>query len=569
MWNALKAILLGLGLLFSQGVAAYNHHSSPIQWMEYSDAAFARAKTENKPVFMLISAVWCYNCHIYEVTLNTLPVADRLNRDFIPIFVDYDRRQDLARAYPAVGIPVTVILAPNGEHLISVPGAIPQPRLLASLNKTLRFLATEYRPEEEVVTQTEPRPQLPLSRALLKNYLDRFDQQILTGFDPAYGGFGLAQKEPYAEVLLRLLERERSGSQHWSKPLRTTIDAILGPGQPPPPEARPPFETLLKLRAQQTDLLGAVQRLQEQDKLTGLYDPVEGGFFRYATRRNWSVPHFEKMLFENAQLAELMLQASLQFKQTSYRDAADSSLAYLLTHLSDEQTGQFFGSQGADEIYYHLTRDERAQVTPPPVDRTSYAVSSARALITLLRAANLLDDSRYLSRAILAADFLAIQMVGERGGYSYFDPINADPARNSARLDGQLTDNAWLAEALLMTYQATGDKRYLNTAEQIIGFVAAHLYDSESGGFFGRHSGSSTAYRNGEQLLRDKDLEDNGRMAKALLQAYQITGNPNYRKMLEGTAGYFLSAVQHGEFNASSAVWHQVAEQLLASRCYP
>ncbi|MEH6823935.1 MAG: DUF255 domain-containing protein [Motiliproteus sp.] len=579
MWNALRTILLGLALLFAQGVPAYTHHGSPIQWMEYSDAAFARAQAENKPIFMLISAVWCYNCHIYEAALNTPPVADTLNRAYIAIFVDYDRRQDLARAYPAVGIPVTVILAPNGEHLVSVPGAIPRPRLLASLNKTLQFLANEYRPEEEVVTKTEARPQQPLSRALLKHYLDRFSQQISNGFDPAYGGFGLAQKEPHADLLLRLLELERSGSDRWRVPLQTTLDAILGPGQPPPSGARPPVETLLRLRAQQTGLLGAVQRLQEQHKLTGLFDPVEGGFFRYATRRNWSVPHFEKMLFENAQLTELMLQASLQFKQPRYRNAADSSLAYLLNHLYDQETGRFFGSQGADEVYYHLTRDERAQVSPPPIDRTSYAQSSARALITFLQAARLLNDRRYLSRATRAADFLATRMVGERGGYSYFDPRDFDPRKADSpnkdqehhitRLDGQLSDNAWLAEALLMTYQATKEKRYLDTAERIIGFVAAHLYDPESGGFFARHSGSSPAYRAGEQVLLDKDLEDNGRMAKALLHAYQITGNLDYRKMLEDTTGYFFSAVQQGEFNASSAVWHLVAEQLLASGRYP
>ncbi|MEH6651125.1 MAG: DUF255 domain-containing protein [Motiliproteus sp.] len=579
MWNALRTILLGLALLFSQGVPAYTHHGSSIQWMEYSDAAFARALAENKPIFMLISAVWCYNCHIYEATLNTPPVTDTLNRAYIAIFVDYDRRQDLARAYPAVGIPITVVLAPNGEHLVSAPGAIPQARLLASLNKTLHFLANEYRPEETVVTKTKPKPLQPLSRALLKNYLDRFNRQISAGFDPAYGGFGLAQKEPHAELLLRLMELERNGDRRWRAPLLTTLDAILGPEQTPPQQARPPLKTLLQLRTQQTDRLGEVQRLQEQHKLTGLYDPVEGGFFRYATRRNWSVPHFEKMLFENAQLAELMLQTSLQFKQPRYRDAADSSLAYLLNRLYDQETGRFFGSQGADEVYYHLTQDERAQVSPPPIDRTSYAVPSARALITLLQAAHLLDDRRYLSRAIRAADFLATHMVGERGGYSYFDPRDFDPRkadspnkdqeRDITRLDGQLSDNAWLAEALLMTYQATKEKRYLDIAERIIGFVAAHLYDPESGGFFARHSGSSPAYRAGEQVLRDKDLEDNGRMAKALLHAYQITGNLDYRKMLEGTAGYFFSAVQQGEFNASSPVWHLVAEQLLASGRYP
>tara|TARA_R110001583_G_scaffold6879_3_gene34515 strand:+ start:1182 stop:2936 length:1755 start_codon:yes stop_codon:yes gene_type:complete len=584
MWNASKAVLLGLGLLLAQGVSAYTHHVSSIQWMAYSDAAFARAQAENKPIFMLISAVWCYNCHIYEVTLDTPPVADTLNRAFIPIFVDYDRRQDLARAYPAVGIPVTVILAPNGEHLVSVPGAIAQTRLLASLNKTLRFLADEYRPEVVAATKTEPKPLQPLSRALLKNYLDRFDQQISTAFDPAYGGFGLAQKEPHAELLLRLLERQRSGDQRWREPLRTTLDAILGPGKPTPAEPRPPFETLLRLRGQQTDLLAAVQQLQEQDKLTGLYDPLEGGFFRYATRRNWSVPHFEKMLLENVQLTELMLQAALQFNQANYREAADTSLGYLLSHLYDEETGGFFGSQGADEVYYHLTRKERAQVSPPPVDRTSYAVSSARALITLLQAARLLDERRYLSWATQAADFLTTRMVGERGAYSYFDPKKVDPkkvdpkkadpkeldpAHDLPRLDGQLTDNAWLAEALLMTYQATGEKRYLDSAERIIGFAATHLYDPESGAFYSRHSGSSSAYRAGEQLLRTKELEDNGQMAKALHRVFQITGKANYREMLEGTAGYFFSAVQQGEFNASSATWQQLAEQLLASGRYP
>ncbi|MEH6626724.1 MAG: DUF255 domain-containing protein [Motiliproteus sp.] len=579
MRTPLKAMLFGFGLLLAQGASAYTHHNSPIHWLEYSDAALARAQAENKPIFMLISAVWCYNCHIYEATLNTPAVADVLNSAFIPIFVDYDRRQDLARAYPSVGIPVTVVLAPNGEHLVSVPGAISQPRLLNSLDNTLRFLADEYSPKEETLAKAKPRLQRPLSRQQLQHYLDQFQRQIISGFDPVYGGFGEAQKEPHAEVLLRLLELERGGDQRWRTPLQTTLDAILGTGQISASKTRPPFEALLKLRAQQAKQLEAVEQLQQQDKLSGLYDPIGGGFFRYATRRSWGVPHFEKMLLENAQLAELMLQASLQFKHPLYREAANNSLNYLLTQLYDQETGQFFGSQGADEVYYHLSQDERAQVPAPPIDRTSYAVSSARALITLLQAAQLLDDPNYLSWATQAADFLATHMIGERGSYSYFEPRDFDPKKpdppnkdqkhNLARLDGQLSDNAWLAEALLLTYQASGDKRYLDRAEEIISFVAAHLYDSKSGGFFSRDNSSSSAYRAGEAVLREKDLKDNGQMATALQRAFQITANENYRKMLEGTAGYFFNAVQRGSFNASSPVWHRLAEQLLASGRYP
>lgn len=563
MRGTLSILLLVATLLLSQGALAYTHHTSLIQWSEYSDTTFSKARKENKPIFVLISAVWCYSCHIYEETLNTKVVADTLNKHFVPVFVDYDRRKDIARTYSAVGIPVTAILAPNGEHLVSVPGVIAKDTLLTNLQLTLEYIAKEYQPTLRSEEKAPIKPVVQPTRELIKFYVNSFENIMFHGFDKTFGGYGLAQKEPFADLLLELLKLEEKGNNKWQEPLQITLDAMLGLTQTVSKSKRPSFDQLLALREQQTVLLSKVEDLQLQNKLAGIYDRIEGGFFRYATRRNWTVPHFEKMLFENAQLIELLLQASVQYGHKRYQEAAQSSLAYLLEHLYSEEDGRFFGSQGADAVYYHLTAKERAKVAPPPVDQTSYAIASARAIIAVLKAWLILEDRYYLASATKGADFLVAKMITKDGSYSYFDA-----EEKTGQLSGQLADNAWIAGALLQAYKVTKKKQYLTAAERVLTFAAEKLYDPQAGGFFSRISSNHEAYRQEERFLNDKNFDDNGIMAKALLMAYDITGNEVYLNMVETTVGHFFSDVMAGKINAVSPEFHWVAQRLLRMRKY-
>jgi len=564
MKGLLGVMLLGVSLLFAQGAMAYTHHTSPIQWNEYSDRAFSKAQKESKPIFMLISAVWCYSCHIYEETLNTKEIVETLNKHFVPVFVDFDRRKDIARTYSAVGIPVTSILAPNGEHLVSVPGVIAKDTLLTNLQLTLEYIAKEYQPmssgpEEKVPLQSVKHP----TSALIKFYIDSFDNNMFHGFDLIFGGYGLAQKEPFADLLLELLRLEEKGNEKWQEPLQITMDAMLGMTQTVSESKRPSFDRLLTLREQQTVHILEVEELQLQNKLVGIYDHTEGGFFRYATRRDWTVPHFEKMLFENAQLIELLLQASVQYGHERYQAAAHRSLSYLLENLYSGEDGRFLGSQGADAVYYHLTATERAKVLPPPVDQTSYAGASARTIITLLKAWQILEDKYYLASATQGADFLAAKMITENGSYSYFDA-----EEKTGQLSGQLIENAWVAVALLQVYDVMKTTKYLAAAERVLTYASENLYDPQVGGFVSRRGASQQAYRQDERFLKDKNFNDNGIMAKAMFKAYEMTGNEAYLNMVETTVGYFFNEVMAGKLKAASPEFHWVAQQMLRMKKY-
>ncbi len=552
--------ILAMSLWSAGDARAYTHHKSLIHWMDYSDNAFIRAKSENKPLFMLITAAWCYNCQIYEEkTLSKQPVAAFINKHFIPVFVDYDRRQDIAASYSSVGIPVTSIFAPNGEALVNAPGYIPPDTLLANLQKTLDYLATDYEPSPTAESAPERRPLIHPTPMLLDHYAKQFISQMAAGLDPAFGGFGLGRKEPHADVLLRLLELKEQGATRWTNPLRITLDAILGMRRESQKRERPSFKELLALRRDQTRLLSAVETLQTKDMIAGIYDPIEGGFFRYDTRRNWTVPHFEKMLFENSQLIDVFLKAYALYGKTAYRDAAVHSLAYIQRVLFNPNDGEFYGSQLADEVYYHFTAAGRKKAGMPPVDRTSYAVSGARAIITFLNASESLHKQQYRRTAIQALEFLAYNMTGNNGAFSYYDL-----QKKKGMLNGRLKDNAWVAAAFLRAYAITGNKKYLQRVKQLARFSAENLYDSVSGGFFSRRSTSLDMYRANERFDMTKNFTDNGIMAAVLLGLYEQTQEPSWLAMLEGTVSYFLADIEAGGLMADSPEFHRIVQRLIA-----
>ncbi|GMQ83897.1 MAG: hypothetical protein BMS9Abin06_0643 [Gammaproteobacteria bacterium] len=562
MWLAylLIALIPGVAALTARDAQAYTHHKSPIHWIDYSGQAFARAKAENKPIFMLITAVWCYNCQIYEEkTLKKPSVAEFINKHYIPVFVDYDRRRDIAATYSAVGIPITTIFAPDGEVLVNAPGYIPKDTLLTNLQKTLDYLAKDYEPSSTEESESGAAPLVHPTKMLLDGYGEHFVSEMSRGLDPAYGGFGIGQKEPYADVLLRLLELKEQGAERWTEPLQITLDAILGLTIKLQERERLSFEKLQTLRRKQTSLLSEVEALQTKDMIAGIYDRIEGGFFRYDTRRNWTVPHFEKMLFENSQLVDMFLKAYVLYKKTAYKDAAINSLAYIQRVLFSQNDGRFYGSQLADEVYYHFTADERKQATMPPIDQTSYTVPSARAVIMFLNAAETLHHQQYRHTAIRAIDFLANKMTGKNGAFSYYDP-----QKKKGMLNGRLEDNAWMAAAFLRAYEATGDKKYLELTKRLAQFAAKNLYDPVSGGFFARRSTSRELYRKDELFDKTKNFANNGTMASVLLGLYEQTKDSSWLAMLEGTVGNFFRDIDEGRLKADSPEFSRIAKKMVA-----
>lgn len=560
-------MVLNLTVLPVTGVFAYHHDKSQIHWRDYGAAAFEEAKRTGKPIFMIISAIWCYNCHIYmEKTLETKDISAYINDNYIPVFVDYDRRKDVARSYPAGGIPITVIIAPTGEELISVPGYIEKEMLMGNLRKTVDYVKHEFKPgeaKEAGKAQKGTGITLPTAENL-KGYLTAFEKMINAEYDTAYGGFGSAQKLVHAEKVLRILEMSGNGKKkEWLDKFRNTAEHMAGLRQKKVDRKRPSFKELVSLRERERTALEEVDNLQVNDRIVGVYDPVEGGFFRYATKRDWSAPHYEKMLMENSEVTALFLEGYRVTKDSRYMEISKKSLDYILNTLYDDTDGRFLGSQDADEVYYHFTADERKKVSPPRVDKTSYSTSHARAVVAMLNASEELKDERYKKAGLKGVSFIEKALLSNEGAMSYYDA-----EKKKGFISGQLEDNAWVVMAFLEAYETTKDKKYLDKAEVLIKFALERLYDKENGGFFERKSTSREFYREAELFLDSKPDDLNGLMAYVLLKASKMTGSKDYLKKADETVGHFAMRFASGDLNNVDPYMHRAAQMVLESGRY-
>lgn len=563
----ISAMILNLTVLPVANVFAYHHDKSQIHWRDYGAAAFEEAKRTGKPIFMLISAIWCYNCHIYmEKTLETKDISAYINENYIPVFVDYDRRKDVARSYPAGGIPITVIIAPTGEELISVPGYIEKEMLMGNLRKTVDYVKHEFKPgesKEAGKVQKGTGTTLPTAENL-KGYLNAFEKMINAEYDTAYGGFGSAQKLVHAEKVMRILELSDNGKKkEWLDKFRNTADHMAGLRQKRVDRKRPSFKELVSLRERERTALEEVDKLQVNDRIVGIYDPVEGGFFRYATKRDWSAPHYEKMLMENSELTALFLEGYRVAKDKRYMEISKKSLDYMLNRLYDDTDGRFLGSQDADEVYYHFTAEERKKVSPPRVDKTSYSTSHARAVVAMLNASVELKDERYKKAGLKGVSFIEKALLSNEEALSYYDA-----EKKKGFINGQLEDNAWVVSAFLEAYETTKDKKYLDKAEVLIKFAVERLYDKENGGFFERRSTSREFYREAELFLNSKPDDLNGLMAYVLLKASKMTGSKDYIKKADETVGHFMMKFDSGELATVEPHMHRAAQIILESGRY-
>jgi len=497
--------LIAATLTPSWPAQAYTHDDSLIHWVEYSQEAFDQAREEDKPIFLLVTAIWCHWCHVYEEkTLETKEVAQYLNENFVNILVDADQRQDLTRQYLAGGWPTTVFFAPNGTQLHAFSGHLPKEGLLDMLTQVTDLLAEgeldeieDQRPpsQQSAVRSTEP------TIELFRDLEGQFVEAIKGSFDPLYAGLGTGKKFPQGRTLDYLLTRyEQTRDEELLWMVAKTLDSITH----------------------------------------GLYDPVAGGFFRYATQRDWTVPHYEKMLQENALLIKAYLHAYQLTGKAAYKDIALRSLDYLVGHLYDSEQGGFYGSQDAQEGYYRLSPEERAKAEEPRIDRTKYAQWNGEAILTILYAADALGEAKYREIAEKTLSFLQAHMITRDGALHYYDH-----QEQGAFLDGQLSDNAWVSLAMLEGYRSTGKKEYLDTAQLIVNYAVDRLCDTE-GGFFERNSTNEDFYRKGELFGDTKPFDENGVMAYVLTEMMEVSQEARYTDQLKGTLAYLMANKEYG-----------------------
>ncbi len=478
--------------------------------MPWGEEAFARAKREDKPVLLSISAVWCHWCHVMdETTYSDAGVIESINDNYVAVRVDNDERPDVNARYNMGGWPTTAFLAPDGTTLTGAT-YLPASAMHRALSDVARFYAEkkseiEARALELRGKRASHEPVAP--NVLVPAMVERVADVIADSYDPEFGGFGDAPKFPQPEVLDFLLSewRVRNEPRWYEMVERTMLEMSRG----------------------------------------GMYDHVEGGFFRYSTTRDWSIPHFEKMAEDHAGLLRVLAQLQIFAPTAATRETMHSALGYVREVLLDKRTGLFAGSQDADEAYFALPLDERRAREAPFVDRRSFSNWSAALAGSFAWCALALDDDALAAEAAAALDALHDRARDDDGLLYHVMPPGGAP-----RIRGLLSDQVAYVRALLDAHEMLGDARFLERARAHADRTI-EAFEGSDGGF---HDHARKEELLGRLDIADRPIGENGIMAESLLRLAVMTGEDRYRQAAERVLTLYAATFANaGSFAATYA----------------
>jgi uncharacterized protein YyaL (SSP411 family) len=577
----------------------------PIDWHEWNDAAFARAKAEDKPILLDIGAVWCHWCHVIDRESYENPeIAKIINDNFVAIKVDRDERPDVDSRYQSAisaiskqgGWPLTGFLLSDGKPFFGGTYFPPEDQMnRPGFRRILLAVADSFRNKRaELERAAESLSEAVAHAEVFTSARAEFDLGVVEAqinsitqlFDIRNGGFGRAPKFPHASAIDLILERYQ--------------------------------------QTKEKHLLAMAETTLEKMARGGVYDQLAGGFHRYSVDERWLVPHFEKMSYDNSELLKNYLHASQMVDNWQFGQTAESIVAWVNETLSDRSAGGFYASQDADysldddgdyftwtldevraaltpeesrvvELYYdveahgemhhnpaknvlweardleevaetlkidwqaastlaltaeHKMLEARRKRSTPFVDTTMYVAWNAMFVSAYLEADRILTDSSYLGCkefALKTLDRMLREVWSESRGFGH---RIGGPA-----LEGSLDDQVFSVLALLDAYESTLDPRYFSAAQKTMDLAISRYGDAEGGGFFDRPSDAAPM---GGLDVRRKPFQDsptpsaNSVAAIALIRMHAFTGDNRYydfaKKTLEAFAGI---APQYGLFAAT------------------
>lgn len=498
----------------------------PVHWSAWSEEAFARARAEDKPILLDIGAVWCHWCHVIDQESYDDPeVARIINEHFIAIKVDRDERPDVDVRYQhAVGAlsgqggwPLTAFLTPDGRVFFGGTYFPPNDSYgRPAFKRVLLSVAQYYRDNRDEVGATAAQVQQQLATLggptspgeVGQDSLAAGVESIRRAFDPTHGGFGTAPKFAHPSTTELLLRRH--------------------------------------FRTREDGLLTMVTRSLEKIGRGGIHDQIGGGFHRYATDTRWIVPHFEKMLYDNAGLLANYVHAWQATGHASFREVAEDTAAFMTDILYDHTHGGFYGSQdadvraGDDGSYFTWTEDEaRAALTPD-----EYAVIAehyhlqgrgemhgepSRHVLFVDRDADVVAAVRHMdvaeTRRLIATGREKLRQ--------------ARAARPTPYVDTALYAhwNGMAISAFLEAHKALGEDRYRNLALRALDRFLTE--DHVPGrGFVHVLPALNHALRL---------LDDQVQMAQALLDAYEVTAEERYLQSARDTMDLVLRDYWDGD----------------------
>jgi uncharacterized protein YyaL (SSP411 family) len=575
----------------------------PIDWHEWGEEAFEKARAEDKPVLLDIGAVWCHWCHVIDRESYENPaIAAMINRLYIPVKVDRDERPDVDARYQSAisaisgqgGWPLTAFLTPDGKPFFGgtyfpPDDSMERPgfkRILLAISDTFEKRRAEVDRSAQALEEAVAKAEFFVGARgeFDARVIDAVIHSARTRFDEAHGGFGQAPKFPHSSAIDLLLERTKwpGGAE-----LRTIVE-----------------KTLNGMAA------------------GGFHDQIGGGFHRYSVDERWCVPHFEKMSYDNSELLRNYLHGYQALQVLGYKAAAEGLIAWVGEVLSDSTRGGFYASQDADqtldddgdyftwtqrELRAALTVDEarvielyydvgvRGEMHHNPEKNVLWIAEPAEAIcqklkmgedeVTLLiarakgkllaarrerRPTPTVDDTLYVGwNAMFVSAYLEADRVLERPACREFALKTLERILQEAwdeskgflhrvggpRLEGTLDDQVFTVAALLDAWEVTLDQRYLEIAERAMRLAVERFGDPEGGGFFDR--AKDAAPMGGLEVHR-KPLQDsptpggNSVAAIVLDRLHALTGERLYREWAEKTLEAFIGLVsQFGLFAAT------------------
>jgi uncharacterized protein len=505
------------------------HAHNPVDWYPWGEEALKAAKTTNKPILLSIGYSACHWCHVMErESFENDAIAIIMNRHFICIKVDREERPDLDEIYMAAtvamnhgqgGWPMTVFLTPDQQPFFAGTYFPPEDRWGRPGFGTLLTKIADYWEKDAGVVRTQAQQmterlkgegRIPSPISISESVLDEAATQFKEEFDPQYGGFGSAPKFPPATGLSFLLRCHR--------------------------------------RSADADTLQVITKTLDMMAAGGIYDHIGGGFARYSTDERWLVPHFEKMLYDNALLAKVYVEAYQVTKKARYREVATEVLDYILREMTGPEGG-FYSATDADSegiegkffvwspaqvreavnndrdaeqlcALYDITEsgnwehtsipnrlrpiEDIAKQLNVPIDELLETAARVKPLLYQARQKRIppgLDDKIITAwnGMMLSAMAEAARVFGERryreaaqrtADFLLATHVRADgrllrtSRAGRAHLDAYLEDYAYLAEGLIDVYEAGAPESYLQTAARLAGSLMTDFLDREQGGFF-------------------------------------------------------------------------------------
>lgn len=419
---------------------AYHHHGSQVEFQDYADDVVTRNLERHRPYFLLFSAEWCHWCHEFaDRTLVREEVYTYLNRHFINIFIDADIHTSASVKYRAKGLPFIVFLDPDGSVYFRYTGTLYGDQFIEVLREIRSNIERNVAiPGQDADLALYVAPDT-LDTEDLTALAQTFRDGILENFDPEEQGVGRGEKSILPRTFLYLLEHAGDAERE---------DAVAG-------------------------VTGTLARAIE-----AIYDPVEGGFFRYAETRDWQVPHYEKMADLNAGAVLVLYRLDRLTALPDLVQAGERTAEYLRSTLYEPSQGTFLSFQEASTRYFRLDAARRGTVTAPAVADKVFTDRLAGTLDHLLDLLPLTADPALEREVTRAVEFLAAMAEEDKGLRRYF-------LRAEGRWEGDspLRDHALVARVLQKASRRLSEPRFAHLGQTVVETAIDRFFDAEKGIF--------------------------------------------------------------------------------------